>query len=96
MKESTVKLPKEAQSFPVPSTALRESAAKDLPAFVFHLHFLPGISVFQECIDLGDHIKGDLVGIDICLYAITADDRPYLCLQFQDACRPAAGDGLIA
>ena len=41
--------------------------AEDLPGLVDHLHFLVGVAVIVEVFDVGQHVEGDLVRIDIDL-----------------------------
>ncbi len=68
----------------------------DFASFVLHFHFLLGVAIGEEGIDVGKDVKGDLVGIDFAGDGLASHDLADLAFEFLDGLGAGAGDGLVA
>ena len=69
---------------------------QDLACLVEHLHFLLGVAVVGEDVDLRNHIVGELIGELVDRNGFALNDLPVLLLKFGHGLRAGAGGRLVA
>src|SRR5207237_7724495 len=67
----------------------------DTASFVLHLHFFFGITAFEKCIDLREHIEGDRMRINLRPRWLAFGSGTHLLFQLGNRASAAAGDSLI-
>jgi len=67
----------------------------DFAPFVFEFHFLARVAVGQKAVHVGQHVEGNLVGVNLPGDGFPVDDLADLPLEFGDGAGAGAGDGLV-
>ena len=67
----------------------------DTASFILHFHLFFGVTVFEKCIDLREHIEGNRVRINFCARRPIFGSSADLILQLGNCASAAARDCLI-